>query len=180
MPPRLEDVLAYENDDIPGRMLDEWEIELADARELFDDVKRFMYLSEVAGIQTVIYGPLMMLDEAWHNFILFTAEYTAYSLAHYGHYVHHAPATQTEYARIARELAAQPEATRRGFLETNARQRAAVIEHLGVDTLLRWYVDYPQRYSDEFFARHRRPLRSAWKADPELLALAAEVRGAPA
>ena len=176
--PSLERVLAYQNDAIPRRMLEDYAIELEASRELFDDIKRWLYLCTTPGLSATIYGPLVILDVAWHNFVLFTREYTAYCVEHYGYYLHHAPTTHDEHERTRLELLERPEETRAALVERNARQRDAIVEHLGVETLVRWYVDYPQRYGDEFFRTAYKPLTLNWKPDAALLALAAEVRAA--
>jgi hypothetical protein len=173
----LERALAYQNDSIPRRFVDEWDIELDESRALFDDVKRWLYLCglDEPGLAPMIYGPLSILDEAWHNFVLFTPEYTAYCRDVFGRYIHHLPTTHDERNRFRAELAGQP-GTGAQVVETRARQRDAIIEHLGVETLIRWYVDFPQRYDTEFFATRRKPITVDWRADAELVALAAELR----
>jgi hypothetical protein len=40
-----------------------------------------------------------MVDAAWHNFILFTAEYTDYGQRFFGTYLHHAPAGSPDEAK---------------------------------------------------------------------------------
>lgn len=176
--PTLDEALAYQNDDIPRRFLDEWTVEFAAARELFDDVKRFLYLAEQPDAGDVtIHGPLLILDEMWHNFVLFTHEYTDYCTSVYGRYLHHGPTTQAEVLALEAEFAARPDAARMELVERHARQREAVVRHLGVETLLRWYVDYPQTYDTEFFATRRKHHKVTAVKDPALLAIAEQLRG---
>lgn len=177
--PTLEQALAYENEDIPRRFLDDWVMELEDARLLFDDVKRWLFLGEQPDVvEATIHGPLLILDEMWHNFVLFTKEYTAYCTDVYGRYLHHGPTTQREALQVEAEFAASPDAARARFVERRARQRDAVVRYLGVETLIRWYVDYPIKFGDEFFATARKPMTMAWTPDAELVALAAQLRAA--
>ncbi|MEJ7658804.1 MAG: hypothetical protein WKG07_03825 [Hymenobacter sp.] len=39
---------------------------------------------------------LLIIDEMWHNFILFTPAYHAFCQAHFQKYLHHVPATKQE------------------------------------------------------------------------------------
>ena len=176
--PSLAEALAYQNDDIPARFLDEWSIELPAARELFDDVKRFLFLCEQPDAHdSTIHGPLVIIDEMWHNFVLFTREYTDYCMSVYGHYQHHGPTTQAESLALDAEFASRPDEARRDLVERRARQREAVVRHLGVETLLRWYVDYPRIYNTEFFRTRRKHHTITALNDPGLIALADKIRG---
>jgi hypothetical protein len=178
--PTLAQALAYQNEDIVQRFLSEWSIAPEDARILFDDVKRFLFLVEQPdGRHSTIHGPLVVLDEMWHNFVLFTKPYTEYCVSLYGHYIHHVPTTHTEIQRLGAELADQPEATRHRIAEQRARQREAIVRHLGVETLLRWYVDYPRKFTTALLAERRKPIEMGWEPDAELVAIAEQLRGRP-
>ena len=60
------------------------------ANALFLELKRYLLLAEQQGDRAV---PMFSLriDEVWHQFILFTAEYTAFCQRYFGHYLHHMP-----------------------------------------------------------------------------------------
>lgn len=51
-----------------------------------------MWLSEQRkeqGKKTYLFGPLLILDELWHAFILHTRDYVDFSLKYFGRYFHH-------------------------------------------------------------------------------------------
>ncbi len=77
-----------------------------DAEALFREAKRYLVLCEATtGASYGMYS--VMVDAAWHNFILFTAEYTDYGRRYFGSYLHHAPAGSPDEARqIAEEKVA--------------------------------------------------------------------------
>jgi hypothetical protein len=60
------------------------------AEELFTELKKYLVLDEVTHDMTFgMYS--VMVDAAWHTFILFTTEYTNYCHRYFGRYVNHAP-----------------------------------------------------------------------------------------
>jgi hypothetical protein len=61
-----------------------------DADALFTEVKRYLVLCHVDHTKSWKMHSLSV-DEAWHQFVLFTAEYTAFCAKYFGRYRHHAP-----------------------------------------------------------------------------------------
>jgi hypothetical protein len=62
-----------------------------EAHALFTEVKRYFVLNNVDRTKTwKMYS--LRVDEVWHQFVLFTWEYTAFGNKYFGRYLHHAPA----------------------------------------------------------------------------------------
>jgi hypothetical protein len=57
---------------------------------LFTEVKRYLVLNHVDRTKAWKMHSLRV-DEAWHQFVLFTVEYSAFCDQYFGHYAHHAP-----------------------------------------------------------------------------------------
>jgi len=175
--PTLEQALAYQNDQIPLRFMDDWDVSLDEARLLFDDVKRWLWLNSQVDWELTFVGPLGIIDEMFHLFILFTDEYSKYCKDVYGDYVHHIPITNADRLKMAADVERDPEGMRTQELADRERMRRLIVEKLGVDALIRWWVDYPANYGDEFFRTRHKPHRTYWKPDAAVIALAAELRG---
>ena len=159
-PRSLAYALAYSNDAVIQKFLERHDVPLAEARSLFRETKKWLWLAAraadeaEAGLgatpQLAIDGPLVLLDEMWHTFILFTREYTHYCHSRFGRYVHHLPTTTDEKQRRREDYDRAPAAFRR---KERARMRAQytyVCEQLGEPTLRRWYSDYARRYTPQF------------------------------
>ena len=43
-----------------------------------------------------------------------------------------------------------------------------IYQNLGVETLLKWYVEYPERYNEEFFKQSYKPMDMNWTPSPEM------------
>lgn len=112
IPASLEDVLGYQFEPLIHRMIDKYGWEESVARAVYADTLRFLWL---CGMKIGHFSPITTVDEVWHNFILFTDDYTKFCNEHFGFYIHHRPNRRDEKQ--------DPKATE--------RMRAIVIEHFG-------------------------------------------------
>lgn len=60
---------------------------------LFAEMLQFLHISAKSNFSTV---PSEMIDKAWHEFILFTKEYTNYCNDNFGFYLHHTPGKSSD------------------------------------------------------------------------------------
>jgi hypothetical protein len=61
-----------------------------DAALLFREAKRYLVLAQ-SDRSVAWQMQSLRVDEAWHQFVLFTAQYAEFCRHHFGHFVHHAP-----------------------------------------------------------------------------------------
>ncbi len=97
-------------------------------QQLFSDLMAWFHLKAIrkcSDKKTYLFGPLLVLDELWHCFILHTREYIKFSVHFFGEYLHH------EVEPIGKEHYLTPEETadflQDGFL------------HLGEDWVMRYF-----------------------------------------
>lgn len=93
----LNRVMAYTHSGLVERLQDKLGITEGQAIDLFDDMKRFLYLCAVTP------GPLApspAIDEAWHHFVLHTADYQSFCHRYFGRFIHHTPHTRAQRASI--------------------------------------------------------------------------------
>src|SRR5262249_7476036 len=83
----LPEVLAYNNDAVVARYRKDFGISSDDAALLFSDVKRFLWLAAVEGVVS----PPPKIDDGWHTFIIFTADYEQFCQRYFGRFMHHRP-----------------------------------------------------------------------------------------
>lgn len=154
----LAEVLAYKNRDVVQRFLESYPIAPGDAEEIFIEAKRWLWLAGYRATlrgrrQLVVTRPMAALDEMWHCFVLYTQDYAEFCFRFFGKFIHHQPVTVAEKTRTRRRLQKDPE----GFARTVARQMewqyGFVAEHLGEETLRKWYVELPAKYPLEILQR---------------------------
>lgn len=84
----LNSVMAYEHPELIDRYKRKLDMNDEDARELFADTKRYLYLCAVAGKPL---APPHAVDQGWHEFLMYTKDYQDFCFAHLGKFVHHNP-----------------------------------------------------------------------------------------
>lgn len=154
----LDEVLAYENTNVVYRFQKVYGVSAEESNDIFSQVKRWMWLAHTRKIEGITAGlsidpPLVVIDEMWHNFILFTMEYHEFCEKYFGYYIHHGPATEGE----DREFHTMKETTppgelRKMVMDSKRAQYEYVYDKLGKDIFQKWYVTYAQKYTPVFLA----------------------------
>jgi hypothetical protein len=157
----LAEVMQYTNEAVVLRFMETWELPRADADDLFEQMKKWLWLSAVStGIDgahgLAISQSTKLLDEMWHTFILFTSDYRSFCDRHFGFYLDHGPTSRADYEAQIASYERDPRAAM-GKLEAEcARQYELIYDFLGEATLVKWYGEYLDRYTDEY-------LRQIWR-----------------
>jgi hypothetical protein len=143
----LSAILQYRNEDILSRFIDLFDVTEAEAEDIFTETKKFLFICRQPGV--FIPDELLIVDEMWHNFILFTATYHEFCTHHFGCYLHHLPASKAEKTKHREQLAANAEAARKDFKEKLTAFMAVTYDQLGSDTVVKWFQQYPRQYSKQ-------------------------------
>lgn len=154
----LEEVLAYKNRDVVQRFLKSYPIDPADAEEIFTEMKRWLWLFGYRSMlgsrkRLYVHTPMTALDEMWHCFVLYTEDYAEFCFRFFGQFLHHRPVTLAEKARAQRRMEKDPEGYARAFARQMEGQYRIIADILGEDTLRKWYVELPAKYSLETLRR---------------------------
>lgn len=162
----LERALAFDGADIVADFHARYRVSRDEAEALFEDVKKWVWACALAHVQgarvaMVIDDRLLVLDYMWHTFVLFTREYHAYCEAIGGPYIHHAPTTLAEHHGAREQALRDPDAFARKKLAERRRLYGFLYDHLGEDTVRRWFLELPQRYSTRPRARIDLAIRRA-------------------
>ena len=150
----LQRALAYQNDDIVHKFLERYDVPFDEAADIFDETKKWLWLASQEAVPPLaVTHELMLLDEMWHTFILFTRFYRDFCDNYLGKFINHIPTTKTRRDQDERRFREDPEAFRADWNEKMKREMRVVADYLGADTLFKWFVEYPTRYDREFFER---------------------------
>ncbi len=87
------------------RFAKEHDISEADAREQFDEVKKFLAIC--ASNRSRSFAPSKHLDDMWHAFVLFTSDYFRFC-GMIGGYIHHRPTREVMHDSYANTLEVMP------------------------------------------------------------------------
>ena len=140
----------YQHEGVIKKFRDEWIVDEKQARDIFSEMKKFLYVSEIGqqkGIQIEIDETTQIIDKMWHHFILFTQDYEIFCERFFGKMVHHAPFSSEHLAQAIND------ATRKGMtldeykLHCLEQQLGLIESAMGIETVRKWYVDYANAYS---------------------------------
>ncbi len=150
----IAQALSYRNDEVIYKFLERFDMAFGDAEEVFQETLRWMWLCSHNGApRLAITQELLILDEMWHTFILFTQPYADYCERYLGKFIHHAPTTQAEKDRLQQQHQEDPETSQRSIRKRMQAQLMFIADHLGPETLVQWFIDFPRRYDSTFFER---------------------------
>ena len=142
--PSLSEVLNYHNQHIIDGLMSTLDIDASSAKDLFQDGLRWLWYcnhKDSEGLRNID-DPILILDEVWHSFILYTPYYTQFCLTFFGEYLHHMPT-------LLQADVPQCDNSQEHYFSRKKKQLETIYELLGRDVFTRWYHTYPNTFSRE-------------------------------
>jgi len=148
--PSLEKVLVYRNQEILDTFLAIYDVTGEQAEELFVETLKWLWLcastrGDLISGRTApkprVDNDLLMLDEMWHLFILYSNHYFHFCADFFGFYIHHKPTTQSERKLSQTQLLTDRSAFINELAEDERSFFSYVHEKLGRETLIKWHTD---------------------------------------
>ena len=142
----LKEALNFNGDVIIWKFMENYDVSFDEGHELFEETKKWLWFS-VQNRGAFIDKSMMMIDNMWHTFILFTKEYAEYCHSKYGRFLHHRPSTKEEKDNHKKNLLLNKEKTKKEAYLRSKKQYEAIYDQLGKETLIKWYKVFPEKYS---------------------------------
>ncbi|BBM87064.1 glycine-rich domain-containing protein [Candidatus Uabimicrobium amorphum] len=157
----IEEALAYKNDIIVYKFMENFDLPFAECEDIFHETKKWLWLCAYSiqnpgSPKMVITQSMIILDEMWHTFILFTREYFDYCKRHFGHYIHHQPTTKYEKDKMHDRLQENYEGVMAEKKEEYKEMYSFIYDHMGEETLIKWFSDYLDKYTPEYIKSIRK------------------------
>jgi hypothetical protein len=160
-PRLLNEILAYRNPKVIWRFQDKFQIGGREAVGLFRETLRWLWACarsrELGGPALHIRHSMTLLDEMWHEFILFTHDYTEFCDRYLGGYIHHQPATRVDKRAFQRGYRRAPARMRTQEEASLVEQFSFLRDQVGERALERWTRGYRAKYTREFMNERRLP-----------------------
>jgi hypothetical protein len=141
MLPDLSSLLNYSHEKVIKSYIRTYSVDDHKASELFSDMLRYLWISrkhsldrkhhpdqEFLKFQLVMHEEMRNIDNMWHNFILYTQDYTQFCIQYFGEYLHHMPDVAETMLQTDEEFSMNLE-----------RYLSYVYDHLGEETIHRWF-----------------------------------------
>ncbi len=87
----LERILTFRSPEIPMRIAQKIGVSIEEAEKIFVETLRYLYVCRQARKVRIPVSPSLVLDDGWHNFVLFTKEYARFCKEYVGEFIHHVP-----------------------------------------------------------------------------------------
>ncbi|MBE9052732.1 hypothetical protein IQ243_20350 [Nostocales cyanobacterium LEGE 11386] len=155
----LEELKNYQSDAVVNRFIETWDLPFSEAKDIFEETKKWLWLSAYnqelknSSIILAISQSTKLLDEMWHTFILFTKDYHDFCDRYFGYYVHHFPTPKSHYEQTIREYEENPDFVMSRNEKIFAAQYELIYDVLGEETLIKWYSDYLEKYTDDYMKK---------------------------
>ncbi|WP_405630534.1 hypothetical protein [Pseudoalteromonas sp. Ld20] len=149
--PSLECIVDFKCANVLDGFQKSFKIERIEAEKIFNEMLKWMWFCsspKTTGAR-VIDAPILIIDEMWHTFILYTKEYFYFCDKFFGHYMHHSPTTSEDLDKYKK-------LSETDLLESKRTQYELVYDLLGKDTFITWYHEFPEKYSAEKILKIRR------------------------
>jgi hypothetical protein len=152
----LEQALECENEDaIIEGFMERYNVTQAEAKDIFHETKKWLWVAAEAAeeeMSLAIDKPLQVIDEMWHNFILYTRSYHMYCMEKFRRFIHHEPTPKAEKDKFQSELMKKPSEVIRRERERQQKQLSFLYDKLGAETLVKWYEELPTKYNEKYLA----------------------------
>jgi len=145
----LEATLEYQNKELVYYFSNYNGISLAEAEELFIDLKKWLWLCgqlDDSSRTVHLFQEQDIIDQFWHCFLLFTRDYIIFCETYCGTIICHHPEPHLRRVRQKEKLRSNPGLVIKENLSLLRESMEEVGRVLGAETAWRWYHDIPVRY----------------------------------
>lgn len=153
--PQLKQIMKYKNPEIVARFCRDLGVSKEVGDQIFKDMLGFLYLcgaylyysqQKAEGKKLKRQVPrefpllkeMLIIDEMWHTFVLYTVEYEAFSMKYFGRFMHHIPTPTLKLKKVKIDHFSKQDFE--SYLEF-------VWDELGEDFVDRWFTKFPRVYS---------------------------------
>ena len=137
--------ITYYNEDVVYRFMNIYNVEKEEADSILEETIKFLSLSSL-DFNFFIDDSMLIIDEMWHNFILFTNDYGKFCFENFGRYIHHQPTTKKE----KEEQQINKNQKLEEYKIRTKKQYEIIYDNFGEETLNKWFVYFADKYSAEY------------------------------
>lgn len=153
----LLEALDYEEEHIVIEgFMERYNVTKEEAQDIFTETKKWLWLAaktmDSDKPNLFIDKPLVIIDEMWHNFILHTKYYYDYCMTKFNRLIHHFPTPHSERLKLEEDFKKNPQTIKALYEHAVKRQYGLIYDHLGSETLLKWYETIGKKYTTEYIA----------------------------
>ncbi|UII30336.1 hypothetical protein LVD17_18760 [Fulvivirga ulvae] len=146
----LKQLDCEDEDKIIEAFMNRYDVSAEEAQDIFNETKKWLWLgANCKDLDThalFIDDSLAIIDEMWHNFILHSKAYYNFCINKLKRMIHHEPTSHTEATKSNNQYNQDPES----YEKLVKKQYSLIYDHLGKDTLIKWYDTLANKYTPEY------------------------------
>ncbi|MBI1859496.1 MAG: hypothetical protein HYR96_01085 [Deltaproteobacteria bacterium] len=144
MLPKLDDLIQYQHQPVIASYRRNYPEQADRAEDLFQSMLKYLWVSQKHGDERrrspddpaldfvlVMHEEMRAIDNMWHNFILYTQDYTEFCHSYFGEYLHHQPDMALIQTHPQSEFAVLME-----------KYLLYLFENLGEETVTHWFGEH--------------------------------------
>jgi hypothetical protein len=148
---RIDALECKNEENIIAGFMDRYDVLHEEALEIFEETKKWLFLAaQIEDDRLFIDQPLLIIDEMWHTFILHTKQYYNFCFSNFKKLIHHLPTLPQEKEAYNLAFETNPAQMMKKHENMMKKQFSLIYDHLGSDTLLKWYETFPQKYTADY------------------------------
>ncbi|PUB32752.1 hypothetical protein C8J95_104154 [Elizabethkingia sp. YR214] len=133
--------LDYRNEEVLFHFSCMYNLPESEIEELFQETKKYIAICTQPGIY--INNDMLIIEEMWRSFILFTSVYSEFCQRFFCRFIHHTPI-------LKRNKRIDPEPNS----EFSDKEKELLINTVyvlcGEKTVSKWFKEYPEKYTKEY------------------------------
>jgi len=141
----FSELISYQNKLLINNFSIKREVSIEESLDIFNSLKFWLWIAfrykndfpNKPGL--TIYRPFFIMDEMWHEFILFTFDYCEFCNSYFGQYMHHQP----ELIGVVRNKSD----LEKSIVEIKS-QCEYIRSKIDRDMFIKWYFLYPKKYQN--------------------------------
>lgn len=144
----LNEVMSYENDKLVKLYCKTKNISYEESLFLFQELKKMLWFLAQRSTDAspfMILDSQRILDDYWHEFILYTKSYMEFCEKYLGGYIHHYPYDAHESIEKFVDKNYKKE-YQSDFLSKLKQTMTEIERTLGIETVDLWYIKLPKKY----------------------------------
>nr|WP_315028096.1 hypothetical protein [uncultured Chryseobacterium sp.] len=140
--------IQYTDENILFRFSNLYDLPEDEITDLFQETKKFIAICTEPDIY--VNDDMLIIDEMWHNFILFTPVYAKFCTTFFQRFIHHIPLSKKEKTQFLIQEKEDPEKARKTYMEREEKLISSIYELCGEETVIKWFHEYPEKYTKEY------------------------------
>lgn len=140
--------ISFTDENVLFRFSNLYDIPDNEISDLFQETKKFIAICTESDIY--VNSDLLIIDEMWHNFILFTPVYASFCNRFFGHFIHHVPSSKKERITFMAQQKEDPEKSKKDYLAREEKLIRLIYDLCGEETVIKWFKSYPEKYTKEY------------------------------